>query len=258
MAYSPTLNPQPISGSQTALSSTSWTSATSANTANTISVTGYNTVTVALVATSTFTGGIVTFEVSPDGTNWFPVAMARIDSYTVELAYTIVASTNRAWSTSVDGFTSFRVRLSTAITGTGTLTTLITAQTMAIEPVINAGATMVPAVSGGLSVYHLVSAATTNATVVKNSPGQLYGWYIYNNHATLPRKLNFHNSASTPTAGASIFFSIIIPPGSGANVFSETGVAFSAGIGITTVTDVTDAGTTAVALNDLTINLFYK
>jgi hypothetical protein len=257
MAYSPALNPQPISGSQTSLSTTSWTSATALNTANTISVTGYNTVTVALVATSTFTGGVVTFEVSPDGTNWFPIAMARIDSYTVELTYTIVASTNRAWSTSVDGFTNFRVRLSTVITGTGTLTTLITAQTMAIEPVINAGATMVPAISGGLSTYHLVSGASTNASVVKNSPGQLYGWYIYNSNAAA-RKVAFHNASATPTAGASIFFTLVIPPGSGANVFSETGIAFSTGIAITTVTDLADAGTTAVALNDLNIKLFYK
>ena len=114
-----------------------------------------------------------------------------------------------------------------------------------------------PRTSGGLTTYHLVSAATTNATVVKNSAGQLYGYYIYNSNSSA-RKLAFHNSASSPTAGASIFFSIVIPGSSAANVEFTNGIAFSAGIAITTVTEVADAGTTAVASGDLAINLFYR
>ena len=119
------------------------------------------------------------------------------------------------------------------------------------------GVTLVPATTGGLTTYHLVSAATTNPTNIKASAGQVYGWYIYNSNAAA-RKVAFHNSASAPTAGASIFYALVIPPASGANVFSDVGIPFSAGIGITTVTDLTDAGTTAVALNDLIINIFYK
>lgn len=115
---------------------------------------------------------------------------------------------------------------------------------------------VVPATSGGLTTYHLVSAATTNATVVKASAGQLFGWYIYNSNAAA-RKLVFHNTASAPTAGASVMFSIIIPPTSGANVFSDIGIAFSTGIAITTVTGLADNDTAAVAANDLIINLWY-
>lgn len=115
---------------------------------------------------------------------------------------------------------------------------------------------IVPATSGGLTTYHLVSANSTNATVIKASAGQVFGWYIYNSNAAA-RKVAFHNASTTPTAGASIFFTLVIPPSSGANVFSETGIAFSTGIAITTVTDLTDAGNTAVALNDLIINIFY-
>jgi hypothetical protein len=85
----------------------------------------------------------------------------------------------------------------------------------------------------------------------------LYGWYIYNSNAAA-RKVAFHNTAGTPTAGASVSFSIVIPPTSAANVEFTTGIAFATGIGITTVTDLTDAGTTAVAASDLIINLFYK
>jgi hypothetical protein len=133
--------------------------------------------------------------------------------------------------------------------------TLASDQTTLTNTIGNVG--VVPVTSGGLSVFHLVSAATTNATNVKASAGQLYGWYIYNSN-TLARKVAFHNSAGTPTAGASIFFAIVIPGSSAANVEYTTGIAFGTGIAITTVTDLTDAGTTAVAASDLIINLFYK
>lgn len=118
-------------------------------------------------------------------------------------------------------------------------------------------ATLIPATSGGLATYHLVSAASTNATNVKASAGQLFGWYLYNSNAAA-RKVAFHNTAGTPTAGADIFFSVMIPPGSAANVFSDIGIAFSTGIAFTTVTEVADNGTTGVGANDLIINLFYK
>jgi hypothetical protein len=114
-----------------------------------------------------------------------------------------------------------------------------------------------PQTANGLSISHLVSAATTNATNVKASAGQLYGWFIYNSNAAA-RKVAFHNTAGTPTAGASVLFSIVIPPTSAANVEFTNGLAFSTGIAFTTVTDLTDAGTTAVAASDLIINLFYK
>jgi hypothetical protein len=116
---------------------------------------------------------------------------------------------------------------------------------------------VVPRTTGGLTTFHLVSAGSTNATSVKASAGQLFGWYIYNSNAAA-RKVAFHNTAGTPTAGASVFFSVVIPPTSAANVFSEIGIAFGTGIGITTVTELTDAGGTGVAASDLIINLFYS
>lgn len=146
----------PILGTQSAVNSTAWTSATSGNTANSISVAGYNTVSVAMSNTSTMTGGVLTFEVSPDGgTTWFPIAVARIDTYTVETTYTLNAVANRAWSTSVDGFTNFRVRLSTVITGTGTANVFVVPQTFAIEPIVSVGQ---------------ATAANLNATVVPGNP----------------------------------------------------------------------------------------
>ncbi len=153
-----------VAGTQPAVSSTAWTSATTVNTVNTISVTGYNTVTVAMSNTSTMTGGVLTFEVSPDNTNWFALSMARIDSYTVETTYTLSTVANRAWSTSVDGFTNFRVRLSTIIAGTGTATVLVTAQTFAIEPIVSVG----QATAANLN-------ATVTATNLSTNEAQING-----------------------------------------------------------------------------------
>lgn len=111
--------------------------------------------------------------------------------------------------------------------------------------------------SGGLTTYHLASAASTNATNIKSSAGQVYGWYIYNSNAAA-RKVAFHNTSGTPTAGSSVFFTLVIPPGSGANVFSPIGIPFSSGIAITTVTGLADSDNTGVAANDLIINIYYK
>lgn len=110
--------------------------------------------------------------------------------------------------------------------------------------------------SGGDSVYHLVSAATTNATNIKASAGKVTGWYIYNSNAAA-RKVVFHDTAGTPTAGASVYFSLMIPPSSGANVSFPSGIKFASGIGITTVTGLADSDSAAVALNDLIINISY-
>lgn len=114
-----------------------------------------------------------------------------------------------------------------------------------------------PATSGGLSTWHLVSAASTNATVIKGSAGQVYGWYLYNSNAS-SRKVAFHNTASTPTAGASVFFSLVLPPNSGANVAFPSGIAFSTGIAVTMVTGNADTDATAVASGDIIANIFYK
>jgi hypothetical protein len=117
-------------------------------------------------------------------------------------------------------------------------------------------ANQLPLAAGGHSTYHLVSAASTNAVNIKASAGQVYGWYIYNSNAAA-RKVAFHNTAGTPTAGSSVFFSIVLPAGAAANVFSRHGIAFSTGIAITTVTGLADSDSTGVAANDLIINVWY-
>jgi hypothetical protein len=118
-------------------------------------------------------------------------------------------------------------------------------------------ATLKPATSGGLSLYRLLAAATTNANSVKGSAGQLYGWYLYNN-AAAAKFVKLYNKATAPTVGTDTpVLTIPLPAGAAANVFSETGLPFATGIAIAITGAVADADTTAVAANDVVVNLFY-
>lgn len=106
-------------------------------------------------------------------------------------------------------------------------------------------------------IYHLISAASTNAAVVKASPGKLTGYYLVNT-ALAFRYVKLYNTASTPTAGSGAPAVVLgVPPASAANVAYDAPPAFSAGIGITTVTGIADSDASAVAANDLAVTLFY-
>lgn len=117
---------------------------------------------------------------------------------------------------------------------------------------------MEPRTSGGLTISRLISAATTNATVVKASAGQLFGWYIFNVNSSV-RYLKIYNKATSPTVGTDTpILTIAIPAANGANVEFTNGIACSAGIGFALTTGVADADTAAVAANEITVNLLYK
>ena len=115
-------------------------------------------------------------------------------------------------------------------------------------------------VTGGLSheVSRLLSAATTNATVVKGGPGKLFGWYFYNANAAV-RYLKLYNKATAPTVGTDTpVLTIPIPAGAAANVDLGPGIGFSRGIGLALTTGVADADTAAVAANEIVLNLLYR
>ena len=124
----------------------------------------------------------------------------------------------------------------------------------------SAGSTvqLIPGTSGGLTMSHLVTAASTNATSLKASAGQLYGASVYNN-ALYPVYLKFYNKASAPTVGTdTVVYVVAAQAGTEREVHSEEGMAFSTGIAYSVIKDITDAGSTAVAASDATVDLLYK
>jgi len=110
--------------------------------------------------------------------------------------------------------------------------------------------------TGAASGTHLVSAATTNPTVVKAGAGRLLGFVLTNN-AAAKVYVKFHNQTTAPTAGTGVVRSFGIPAGGTITFSLEGGIAFSTGIALTTVTGAADADATAVALNDIVGDIFF-
>lgn len=112
--------------------------------------------------------------------------------------------------------------------------------------------------TGGHSLTRILSAATTNATSIKASAGQVYGWYLFNTSAST-KFLKLYNKASAPTVGTDTpLMTIPIPSGSGANVEFTIGIPFATGIALAITGSIADSDTTAVALNDVVVNLLYR
>ena len=111
--------------------------------------------------------------------------------------------------------------------------------------------------TGAASGAHIVSAATTNATVVKASAGRVLGWCLSNTTASF-KFVKLHNQTTTPTAGAGVVRTIALPPNATVTFALEGGIAFSTGIGLTIVTGSADADNTAVAVGDVVGDLFFS
>lgn len=111
---------------------------------------------------------------------------------------------------------------------------------------------------GSSSMAKVISAASTNATSVKSSPGKVTGWAFSNQNAAV-RYLKLYNKASAPTVGTDIpVLTIAMPAGATGHVGFDSGPAFSAGIGLALTTGVADADTGAVAALDIVVNLLYQ
>jgi hypothetical protein len=110
-----------------------WTSATALNTlqfptgtATVGAPLGGLAVIVQLDQTTTLTAGAVTFEGTYDGINWVTIPTDQVVNPQTFVAltnpYTFVASTNQPFLIVLQGFQQIRARLSTVITGTGSVT----------------------------------------------------------------------------------------------------------------------------------------
>lgn len=112
----------------------------------------------------------------------------------------------------------------------------------------------------GSSTSKTVSAATTNATVVKASPGRLVGVRLSNTNASA-RYVKFHDTASAPTAGTTTVKLCFLIPGAttgcGSTENFNPGIRFESGIAFTTTTGAADNDTGAVAANEVIINVIY-
>ena len=155
----------------------------------------------------------------------------------------------------VQGFRANGAANSIAVTTTGT-----TAVSMATNtPTLAAGTNLAADVgvqyranaTGAGTIAKALSAASTNATVVKASAGRLLGYHLSNTNAAF-RYVKLYNVATAPTAGAGTIVGVIaLPPNGTVAVSHPGGIGFATGIAYTMVTGAADADATAVGANDI-------
>lgn len=175
-----------------------------------------------------------------DGTTWDRI-------YTVADGDAVAAGTKGFLALGTDG-TNYQV-LSTNSSG---------------QPLVAQAGTwtqsLAPNTTGGLTTYSLISAATTNATVVKASAGKLYSLYVSNVNAAV-MYLKFYDKATTPSEADTPVLRLAIPGLAAGKVEvwnTEQGLTFASGISFRTTTAVADASTAAVAANEILLNAGFK
>lgn len=236
---------------------------------------------------STGTAGTFIFEGSNDGVNFqaIPVYNQAL-VVRVPIVTAITATNSQIMYEGSCNFKFLRLRIATTITGgsikaatmfihkdfantimtvaNGVAANFLATVSGSVTATLGAGSGLVGDVgvqyranaTGAASRTHLISAGTTNATVVKASAGRLLGWSITNSSAAW-KYVKLHNQATTPTAGSGVVQTIAVPPNGIRECAFDGGIAFTTGIAMTTVTGIADNDTAAVTVNDLLIDIFY-
>jgi len=105
--------------------------------------------------------------------------------------------------------------------------------------------------------YFLSSAASTNATCLKNSPGTIYSLFIHNNSGSA-RYLRLYDKASAPVVGTDTPIAIIqVTPSVSKEMCLAHGITFRTGIAfaLTNGGDLTNS--TAVAADAIHLHIDY-
>lgn len=109
--------------------------------------------------------------------------------------------------------------------------------------------TQTPTTVGGLSTFMASGSDGSSILVatkqtIKNSAGQLYGWYVFNPEAATTF-VHFYNTDTVTVGTTNPQMTLAIPAGAAANVMGENGIAFSTAISCAATT--TAAGNSAPA-----------
>ena len=114
--------------------------------------------------------------------------------------------------------------------------------------------------AGGILGFRRLASADTNLAVVKAAPGRVYGFSIANPSAAA-KFVRLYNKATAPIIAndaALIQRTIMVPAGGIASYHLGAGMAgFTAGIAIAATGAIGDTDATALAANDLIIQIDY-
>jgi hypothetical protein len=132
-------------------------------------------------------------------------------------------------------------------------------------PVYNAGGSVAVTTTSlnayvsatGFTVAKVLSAASTNATSVKNAGARLYAYKLANTGTTW-RYLKFYNMTTAPVVGSSIPLLVVpIPPGGVADMHNSIPITFAAGMSYAITAGPEDTNNTGVAASEIVGHLLY-
>lgn len=215
-------------------------------------------------------GGTLVFEGTVDNTNWFSVLATPMGATGGVTSTTAVG----AFLVDVTLAVRFRLRLSAYTSGN-----IIAHASHAYESrpatrqvgaVLGAGSSVIGGVvqtqavspAAGTTAFRRLSTADINAIAVKASAGKLLAGAIFNESAS-KRYVKFYNKASAPapaTDTALLVFTLVLQPDTLVcidQVLGSTGHSFTAGISYAITAALADADVTAIAANEVTVNLLY-
>lgn len=225
----------------------------------------------------TFAGVNCTFEGSLNSTNgtdgnWFAVQAIRSSANTIETTTGVLAAAPAyAWELSVNALRYFRIRATAWTSGTQVWT--LVPGTYATEPIPGAQVSATQPISGTVTATVtggtvmgvaptttnaiLSSAATTNGTVAKASAGTIYGLTVSNTGAAAAF-VKLHNSTTITVGTTAVALTVPVPAGGVVSLaWGTQGMRYATGICYSITNLAADTDTTAVALNQVKVNLSY-
>lgn len=234
--------------------------ATPVNSVVTVAVGDTQTMLVA-VRSGGVAGGVISFEVTQDGTNWVSIAGRSTQAIVAAGALatpTLAANTTYSYVFSTAGWASFRTRVTTVLGSGATIgfgaTSASSDPTVLVSGTVAISGTVTTTVSGTAtttpqvgSSFLLSSAASTNATLVKNAAGNLYELTVSNTSASTAY-VKFHNSNAAPTVGTTaVLFTVPVPASSIVQMdWGALGKRFPNGISYSMTANVGAGDTNAV------------
>lgn len=224
------------------------------------------------------TAGVLKVQQSMDGSVWSDCMMQSVQGGS---SPTLLSTVGAIYWTNLSG-RFYRVIMSTATTaGSTTVLTRLNAEefsemgngiTAAVSamPAIPAGTNMIGSVQANMTATigngvnwsisrMLLSAATTNATVIKASGGRI-GQIRGTNAVAAGKYLKLYNKASAPTVGTDVPVLTFVLRGNSDFVIdvSNLGIFFGTGIAYAITGIIADADTTALAAGDIIgMNVLY-
>lgn len=208
----------------TALYQKTWTSSTPQNTALAAYGWGYSTAVVTIQETGTISAGVLTFQ-GYDGQNWYDIPATDIYAGAKTQTYAL-ANGSAALACDMTGFSQFQVKLTTVITGSGSVQVNINESAAAISALVPGSGQSFVSTANTPSILSAATALSANSN--------RKGWMIQN-VGTNPLFVLLGSGASTTVFHAVLKGGTAASDGLGGSYEQTSGVIYTG--------EVTIAGT---------------